>query len=281
MALETDGIEEAFEGQLRVLVTAAGQVGERVARAREESMRKAQAQSEQHARELHSRLEAERRVARAEFSNAHRSGWWDRVTPEQIAHTYQLATAWGHEDPDAVRAERRIRDELQTRYDIDVNDTGADPQAVKAAVERAERLQADGLAERRAAAAEEAEAVRLLTEADRTERAADEQRAVAEHAPTNEEVIAANSRADLHDREAQDVRDQAAPLYDSVERRKATAREMETKGIDQRVVASRMQADVSQAKPATAAVTTQASRAKRARAARGKSAQRQRGGLQR
>lgn len=281
MALETDGIEEAFEGQLRVLVTAAGQVGERVARAREESMRKAQAQSEQQARELHSRLEAERRVARAEFSNAHRSDWWDRATPAQIAHTYQLATAWGHEDPDAVRAEQRIRDELQTRYDIDVNDTGADPQAVKAAVERAERLQADGLAERRAAAAEEAEAVRILAEADRTERAADEQHAVAEHAPTNEEVIAANTRADLHDREAQDARDQAAPLYDSAERRKATAREMETKGIDQRVVASRMQADVSQAKPATAAVTTQVSRAKRARAARGKSAQRQRSGLQR
>ena len=39
MAEETDGIEEAFEGQLRVLVTAAGQIGERVARAREEALR--------------------------------------------------------------------------------------------------------------------------------------------------------------------------------------------------------------------------------------------------
>ena len=120
-----------------------------------------------------------------------------------------------------------------------------------------------------------------MPEADRTARAADEQRAVAEHAPTNEEVIAANTRPNLHEREAHAVRDQAAPLYDSAERRKATAREMETKGIDQRVVASRMQADVSQAKPATAAVTTQASRAKRARAARGTSAQRHRSGLQR
>src|SRR5690606_29987386 len=35
MAEETDGIEEAFEGQVRILVTAAGQVGERLARARE------------------------------------------------------------------------------------------------------------------------------------------------------------------------------------------------------------------------------------------------------
>jgi len=31
MAEETDGIEEAFEGQLRVLVTAAGQIAERMA----------------------------------------------------------------------------------------------------------------------------------------------------------------------------------------------------------------------------------------------------------
>lgn len=32
MAEETDGIEEAFEGQVRILVTAAGQVAERLGR---------------------------------------------------------------------------------------------------------------------------------------------------------------------------------------------------------------------------------------------------------
>ena len=64
MAEETDGIEEAFEGQLRVLVTAAGQVGERLARAREEALRNAQARSEQEHRELQSRIEAERRAER-------------------------------------------------------------------------------------------------------------------------------------------------------------------------------------------------------------------------
>ena len=60
MAEESDGIEEAFEGHIRVLVTAAGQVGERVARARAEALRRAQARSEQEARELRSRIEAER-----------------------------------------------------------------------------------------------------------------------------------------------------------------------------------------------------------------------------
>lgn len=46
MAEESDGIEEAFDGQLRVLITAAGRVGEAFARGREEAMRRAQAQSQ-------------------------------------------------------------------------------------------------------------------------------------------------------------------------------------------------------------------------------------------
>ena len=130
MAEETDGIEEAFEGQLRVLVTAAGQVGERIARGREEALRRAQAQSEQEARELQSRLAAEQRAARAELANVHRSDWWDRATPEVIGRTYQVARAWSQEDPEAVRAEQRMNDELRTRYGVDVNSTNADPAAV-------------------------------------------------------------------------------------------------------------------------------------------------------
>ena len=47
MADESDGIEEAFEGQLRIAVTAAGRVGEAFARGCEEAARRAQAQSEQ------------------------------------------------------------------------------------------------------------------------------------------------------------------------------------------------------------------------------------------
>ena len=41
MADESDGISEAFEGQLRVAVTAAGRLGEILARQREEAARRA------------------------------------------------------------------------------------------------------------------------------------------------------------------------------------------------------------------------------------------------
>src|SRR5690625_1718162 len=145
MAEETDGIEEAFEGQVRILVTAAGQVGERLARAREQALRRAQAHSEQQAREMQSRLEAERRAARAELASVYRADWWDQATPEQIGQAYQVARAWAQEDPEAVRAEQRIRGELRTRYGIDADNTGASPSAVQAAIQRADhqRAQAD------------------------------------------------------------------------------------------------------------------------------------------
>ena len=129
MADESDGIEEAFDGQLRIAVTAAGRIGEALARAREDAARRAQAQSEQEARELSSRFEAEKRAARVELGSVYRSDWWDRATPEQIGGALTTARAWGSEDPEAVRAEGRIRDELRTRYGVDVNNTGADNDA--------------------------------------------------------------------------------------------------------------------------------------------------------
>ena len=137
MADESDGIEEAFEGQLRIAVTAAGRVGEAFARGREEAARRAQAQSEQAARELSSRFEAEKRAARVELGGVYRSDWWDKATPQQIGGALTTARAWGTEDPEAQRAEGRIRDELRTRYGVDVDNTGADPAAVQAAVDDA------------------------------------------------------------------------------------------------------------------------------------------------
>lgn len=140
MAEETDGIEEAFEGQLRVLVTATSQIAERIAREREQALRQAEARSQQEARELQSRMEAERRAARAELSNVYREQWWNQASPEQIGHAYQVARAWEREDPEAVRAQQRMRDELRTRYGVDVNATEPLPVLVPRPVERARHV---------------------------------------------------------------------------------------------------------------------------------------------
>ena len=294
MAEETDGIEEAFEGQLRVLVTAAGQVGERLARAREEALRNAQARSEQEHRELQSRIEAERRAARVEMANVHRSDWWDRATPEQIGRTYQVARAWSQEDPEAVRAEQRVRDEVRARYGIEVNDAGADPEAVRQRIrlelDRAERDRAGGDAERGRSAAEQAEAQRLLAQANQEDQRAEEARAAAEHEPdpeeraraAAEERARAAAEAEQRGATADRAREDGRTLYDSAERREGTARDLEAKGINREAVATRMRADVSQAKPATEAVKAgAAARTPKARKTRGRAAQVQRTGLDR
>jgi len=258
MAEETDGIEEAFEGQLRIALTAAGQTGEAIARAREEALRRAQAASEQQTRELQSRIEAERRTARVELANVDRGEWWERAPPEQIGHTYQVARAWQQDDPEAARAEQRMRDELRSRYGIDPHDAGAHPddvrQLIRLQAERAERDRINADAERASAAAEEAEALRLLAHADQEEQRAAEARASAEHEPDAEERAHAAAEAGQREASAERARADGRRAYDSAERRQGTARALEAKGIDGELVATTMRADVSQAKPATAAI---------------------------
>lgn len=118
MVDESDGIEEAIEGQTRLLITAAAQAGERLARAREDALRRATAKSEREARELQSRFAAEQRSVRAHLEGVQRPEWWDRATPESIAQAYESAVAWRHEEPEAARAEQRITDELRERHGI-------------------------------------------------------------------------------------------------------------------------------------------------------------------
>lgn len=250
MAEETDGIEEAFEGQVRILVTAAGQVAERLARAREQALRRAQAHSEQQAREMQSRLEAERRAARVELASVYRGDWWDRATPEQIGHAYEVARAWAHEDPEAVSAEQRIRDELRARYGVDADNTGASLSAVQAAIQRAEHQRGQADAERAQEQADRAEAHRLLRDADHEDSRAEEARGDAHHEPDPEERLRAAAQAERGEAAADHLREDERAAYDTAERRQATARELEARGIDPEVVATRMRADVSQARPA-------------------------------
>lgn len=272
---ETDGIEEAFEGQLRVLATAASQIGERVARGREQALRQAQTHSEQEARELQARFAAERQAARALLSSTHRTEWWDRANPHDISYAYQTATAWSHEDPEAVRAEQRIRDEVRNRYGIDLTNAGADPEAVRRAMEQAQHNLTTAGEENRRAAQEAAEAQRLMNQADAQERAAENTRQAAEHEPDPQDSAQATAGAAERHRVASTDR------YDGAERRAATAQTLEESGIDGEVVAIRMRADASQAHPATEAVAKKAKpRSSKARKNRGRGPQQaQRAGL--
>lgn len=261
---ESDGIDEAIEGQLRLLLTTAGQIGERLARLREENARRAEAASLQETRELRTRIEAEKRLALTDLGNVHRADWWDRAEPQQVANAYESARAWSGEAPEAAQAEHRIRDEVRSRYGIDVQNTGADPAAVQAALTRAAADRGNAGAERSRAAREAAEAHQLTQEAERSDRYAQEHRSSAaqpaeglsleqDHGAENQQSSDERAAAVREQAHADGTHAAAAPEYDSAERREATAADLEARGIDRDVAATRMRSDVSQARPATAA----------------------------
>ncbi|CAH0177563.1 MULTISPECIES: hypothetical protein [Microbacterium] len=274
MADESDGISEAFEGQLRVAATAAGRVGEIIARQREEAARRAQVVRQQEARELTSRMNAERQSARAEYGSVHRNDWWERATPEQIGTTLATARAWANEDPEAVRAEAHMRDELRTRYGVDTAQAGGDPQAVRAAVD-AELLRRQSETERQRGTGEEAEAALLMRKTDRADRQAKAADQRAENASESSEEAQSLERA------AESAHAEAGPKYDSAERRENDANQLEAKGIDREAVAAKMHADVGNAKPATEALKGAPANAVRVRSARSAAARVQRSELSR
>jgi hypothetical protein len=252
MAEESDGIEEAIEGQLRVVVTAAGQVAERMVRMREEDRRRAASRHAAQARELESRFDAQRRAARAELASVHQPDWWDRAGPGEIGHAWQVARAWASEDPEAVRAEQRIRAELQGRYGVDVDATGPDAATMRAALDQA-RLDRDQAGqERHRAEAETAEAQRLLADAAHQDQLAADARSGAGADPDEQAAAAVEveQRAVLAGQPSSDARS----LYDSAQRRASTAERLQAQGLDGDLVATRMRADISQATPPIEAV---------------------------
>ena len=287
---DSDGIDEALQGVTHVAMTAAARMGEQLARMREQQAREAQARSEQAAREQAERMTAERGAARASLSPVHRNEWWDTASAEDVTRAYTTAKAWSEVDPEAVRAEQRIVEEVRNRYGVDVTGQG-EPAAVAEAIERADRARGQAAEERTGATGDRAEAVGLMAAADATDRAADAdaQRAEAEARAQDvdpeladaidpqqsrqaEEAQAeadrAGNEADVEHGRASEMREDAGQSYDSAERREAMAQGLDH--IENRAaVDARVRSDVAQGRPATDAVTNAPGRAPKARKTKG------------
>ncbi len=242
MAEESDGVDEAVEGVLRVGLTAAGRMAEVIARAREQAAREAQAASEHEARELAERLTAERSAARAQLAPVHRGDWWDQAQPGAVATAWETARAWQQIDPDAARAADRIRDEVRTRYGVDVDAPGGDPAKVRQELQRRGLAQEDATDQRSTAAREQGEAALLLAEADRADRAQD----------TAAEPERAGTQVAGED------------LYDTAGRRQGLAASLEGVASSEAIQA-RVLADASQGRPAHEAVARAPGKAPKAR----------------
>lgn len=249
---ESDGIEEAIEGMSRVGLTVAGRIGEQLARAHETALRRAQAAEEQQALELQARFDAERAGARSQLVPVMDNRWWDTASGRDIERVHEAATAWKDHDPAARNAAETIRDQVQQRYGLDVDNLGADETSVATALAKAERDRDQADKERCTGSEENAQAAQLLAEADREDRARQQS--------TDEE----NERPEA-------LREEAGLKYDSAERRQELAAGLE--GVaDREAVQARLSADQDQGTPPSAAVAKAPGRSSKARKTRGTNA---------
>lgn len=145
---EADGIDDVVENTLRAGLMAAARIGEQLARLREQEQRRIQQEEEQRARVLQERFNAAQAAARAQLEPVSRDDWWDKATPAMIERAHQAATAWKDYDPIAAEHAARIKDQVQQRYGIDVDNTGATEQQISAALAEAERARGQAQEER-------------------------------------------------------------------------------------------------------------------------------------
>lgn len=227
MAEDNDGVDEVLEGTLRVALTAAGRLAEMAARDREQAARAAQSTSENEARQLQARLDAERSAARAQLAPVRQDSWWDKARTEDIAAAWQTAVTWQRLDPEAAAAVTVIRQQVQDRFSVDVATFRPDSSSVQAAPDEHGRAP---VPRRGQGAAEQAEAVTVLVADDR--------------------VRSAEPAA-------------AADAWDSTQRRTALGDRVAT-FADAEVAEARVLADTHQATPPTAATTLAATKGARA-----------------
>lgn len=282
MAEESDGIGEAFDGQIRVALTVATQMGERFARLREELARNAQAHTVQQTKELQARFDAERNAARASLAPVQQHEWWNTARVDGIATAYETAVAWRIVDPDIARTSDRMREELRGRYGIDVSNLDADPTAVREALARAEQDRSAAAESRGESGKDYAEAASMLTVADQLDRKAEERDREQERtADTHDEPAEGLSREELTGR-ADVTRDEAAKAYDSAGRRASFAADMEKVGVDPQLQKVRLVADRENGTHPDAAVATKPGKQAKARnRSQSPGLQRERGGLTR
>lgn len=275
--METDGVDEAVEGQLRLFITTAEMVGREMARHRAEQLRQARVQSERDAERLQQRLDAEREAALAQLARTGDRGWYEQVTPQELAYTYQLAEAWAGQDRNADAYRIRMRTELKVRYGIDPESLRSEDALQKAMQKTAEREQGEAAVERSKVKEDERQARDLMNQADHDGQHASDERAAAEQETDPRERLDHIEESRKAETREDENRHDGQVAYDSAERRQHFAANLEKRGIAHETAAVRCRADAAQAKPATQAVGKQ-TRVKRTRKAKSRTPQLQRTG---
>ncbi len=283
---ESDGINEMMAGHMRVALTVAARVGEQLMRIRQRKLAEIQSRSEKEARVAQQQFNAERAASRAELAPVLDDRWWQKATEPQIVHAFETAAAWTPHEPLAEKVQQRIREEIHTKYGIELTDQ--DPRQVFAAAAEEATRRAE-VAKHEAAAAKDAEEARtfMALASDYEEIAADNRKLadglrddISYKDPSALDVWK-EQQAQVHDVKAAEhdgLRTEAlsgaADKYDSAERRAALAARLEGQGRTPREIQARIVSDKDQARPAKDAVNQKSKGAPKARKARGTGADR-------
>tara|TARA_B100000519_G_scaffold191707_1_gene192381 strand:+ start:1414 stop:2211 length:798 start_codon:yes stop_codon:yes gene_type:complete len=248
--LDGDGVLDEAEGTMRVAIMGAAQAARSTTQLRRDQAQRATRRDLEEAGQLHARLEGERAAARAELAPVHESSWWDQAQAHDVARAYETAVTWREDDEAARAAESRIRQELRDRYGVDVNESGADPSVVQAAL---------------------VEGDQAIAERDELRAQAREEQSLADGITIEAEVLELS--ADLEDAaEAEGMRDRAAEAehdaelsWDTAERRDQHIAGIEAGTEQPTVAAAWKQADVDNARHPREAVQGRKAKSPRAR----------------
>lgn len=164
---ESDGIDDVLDNGMRQTLMMASRIAETLGRRRQESQRQQEHQEAQAAHEAQARHSAERSAAHAALAGVEKDQWWDKAQPSDIATAHAVAEGWKDHDPTALAASERIRQEVLTRYGINMYYVGADAAYLESGIQTitAETARLDALEEKRKAAAEHEKGMQLLAAA--------------------------------------------------------------------------------------------------------------------
>ncbi|TYC96591.1 hypothetical protein FQ377_13750 [Arthrobacter echini] len=132
--MSEEGIDDVVERGLRQLLAAGGQMAERIARLRQDLLRREQQTIGQAGYTEARQVTTDRTNMRAVLAPVNEARWWDTASAEHVTRAYEAAQAWKDYDPAALAATKTIHDEIRTRYGIDTNDLGGDNEFLQDAI---------------------------------------------------------------------------------------------------------------------------------------------------
>lgn len=236
---EPDGMGEAIDrtretmtGYMRVALTVAARAAEMHAHRNAELARVAATWGGEHERAVRQQLAGEAAAVKAELRQVRFPEWWERATPEQMAHAWAQARSYADIDGELRGTANWIGSEIERRH-------GTDPESLWREAEAQAR---DGRVQEQAAAS-------LVAEAD-----------VADMSAVAVERDYRSYAEDL-------AQETAATTvgWDSVERRTALAGRMEQARVSPEASEARLLADRGTGAPPVAATRLQPGQSRRPR----------------